>query len=121
MVGEEDAGAPAGVDGGGEEVDVGEVGEAGGEASGEEERPEEEAEGVTEAAEEEEPAAADEGGGVVVGGGEEGEDAKEERIWKEEGEIDGRESISEINGWCCFLLKEEDMGFVLEADDWGFF
>lgn len=96
MVGEEDAGAPAGVAGalvgvdvGGEEVYVGEVGEAGGEAAGQEKGPEEETEGVAESAEEEEPAAADEGGGVVVGGGEEGEDAEEERVWKEEGEIDG--------------------------------
>ena len=79
--GEEDAGAAArglGVDGGGDEVNLGEVGEAGGEAPGVEEVPVEELEGVAEAAVEGEPALADEGVWEVLGRGEEGEDAKEE-------------------------------------------
>ncbi|KAJ8650249.1 hypothetical protein MRB53_003272 [Persea americana] len=79
--GEEDVGAAArglGVDGGDDEVDLGEVGEAGGEAPGVEEVPVEELEGAAEAAVEGEPALADEGVWEVLGRGEEGEDAKEE-------------------------------------------
>lgn len=85
---EQDVGVLDGDQRAGKKVDVGEIGEAGGEAAGEEEVPVEELEGADEAVLEGEPARADEGVGATLRPGKLREDSEEGLVGEEEGPVD---------------------------------
>lgn len=96
-VAEENGGVGRGNEGGGEQIDVVEIGEAVDESAGEEEVPVGDFEGADETALEVEPALADERIGVSLSGGvgEESEDFEENLVGEEKGWVgdgDGRES-----------------------------